>query len=109
MSNSIQTRDKRGTHIIFPNIHNILSTVTCAHGVGAGAHAVGVVDWVGVGDRVCVGLADVVVVVVGVGRCVVGCLGLSCCPAVGVCGSHSHVRRWGPLGVEQMMMNKSSL
>ena len=109
MSNSIQTKDKSGTHILFPNIHNILSTVTCAHVVNAVAHAVGVVDSVGVGDRVCVGLADVVVVVVGVGRCVVGCLGLSCCSTVGVCGAHSHVRGWGPLGEEQMMMNKSSL
>ena len=109
MSHSIHTKDKTEHLFLFPNIPNVLSTVTGAHVVGAGANAVGVVHSVGVGDRVCVGLADVVVVVVGVGRCVVGCLGLSCCPAVGVCGTHSHVRRWGPLGVEQMMMNKSSL
>ena len=95
--------------LFIQNNSNILSAVAGAHVVVAGADAVGVVDSVGVGDRVRVGLADVVVVVVGVGRRVAGCLGLSCCAAVGVCGAHCHVRGWGPLGVEQMIMNKSSL
>ena len=109
MSHSIHTKDKTEHSFLLPNIHNVLSTVTGTHVVGAGANAVGVVHSVGVGDRVCVGLADVVVVVVGVGRRVAGCLGLSCCAAVCVCGAHSHVRGWGPLGAEPMIINKSSL
>ena len=76
-----------------------LSTVTGTHIIDTVAHTVGVVDSVGVGDRVSVGLADVVVVVVGVGCRVVACLGLCCCSAVGVCGAHSHVGGGGPLGV----------
>ena len=76
---------------IFPNMSNILSTVAGTHVVVAGADTVGVVDSVGVGDGVGVGLADVVIVVVGVSRRVVGCLGLGRAPAVGVGGAHGHV------------------